>query len=237
MTALSSHSREHGPDRGLGFDVAAFLQVRLHVKKTGWFTWMYSRQLSRAMAQRIAGSIGIGVLLMATGVAAAQIARPFPHGSCTTGTQPVAPNGYTLHETIDAGGHIVNTTGSGAMYDTLVNIQSGPRVLGETFELHALPGTKHTLVDSLSAFSNGFGGDPNNFARLDFSKGKLYDFSGMFRRHRDYFDYDLLGNPNIPQGSRFLSGRPTRRPARLRYLRSTNRRSWPTRYGACWTQA
>ena len=81
-----------------------------------------------------------------------------------------------------------------------VNIQSGPRVLGETFELHALPGTQHTLVDSLSAFSNGFGGDPNNFAKLEFSKGKLYDFSGMFRRHRDYFDYDLLGNPNIPSG-------------------------------------
>ena len=86
------------------------------------------------------------------------------------------------------------------MYNTLVNIQSGPRVLGETFVLHALPGTQHTLVDSLSAFSNGFGGDPNNFAKLDFYKGKLYDFSGMFRRHRDYFDYDLLGNPNIPSG-------------------------------------
>ena len=59
---------------------------------------------------------------------------------------------------------------------------------------------KHTLADSLSAFSNGFGGDPNNFAKLDFYKGKLYDFSGLFRRHRDYFDYDLLGNPNIPPG-------------------------------------
>jgi hypothetical protein len=86
------------------------------------------------------------------------------------------------------------------MYNTLVNIQSGPRVLGETFELRALPGTQHTLVDSLRAFSNGFGGDPNNFAKLDFFKGKLYDFSGMFRRHRDYFDYDLLGSPNIPSG-------------------------------------
>jgi hypothetical protein len=199
MTELSSHTRKHGPNRVEGFDVAAFLQMRLHVKKTGWFTWINGRQLSGAMAQRIAGSIGTGVLLTATGVAAAQIAGPFPMVP-TTGTQLVVPNGYTLHETIDAGGHIVNTTGSGAMYNTLVNIQSGPRVLGETFELHALPGTQHTLVDSLSAFSNGFGGDPNNFAKLDFSKGKLYDFSGMFRRHRDYFDYDLLGNPNIPSG-------------------------------------
>jgi hypothetical protein len=84
------------------------------------------------------------------------------------------------------------------MYDTLVNMHSGPRVLGESFEMHALPGAKGTLFDTLSAVGNGFGGDPNNFAKLDFSKGKIYEFSGMFRRDRQYFDYDLLGNPNIP---------------------------------------
>jgi hypothetical protein len=134
------------------------------------------------------------LLAMTAGMAAAQAPAPAPD------KQPVAPQGYTLHESIDAGGHLVSTSGSGAMYDTLVNLQSGPRILGETFELRALPTTKNTLVDSLSAFSNGWGGDPDNFARLDFHKGKLYDFSGLFRRDRQYFDYDLLGNPNIPSG-------------------------------------
>jgi hypothetical protein len=86
------------------------------------------------------------------------------------------------------------------MYDTLVNIQSGPRVLGETFEMHALPGNKSPLFDSLSAIGTGFGGDPDSFNKLDFHKGKLYEFSGIFRRDRRYFDYDLLGNPNIPAG-------------------------------------
>jgi hypothetical protein len=111
-----------------------------------------------------------------------------------------APSGYTIHQSVDLGGHMVNTTGSGAMYDTFVNAQSGPRVLGETLEMRAIPGTKNTLVDTLSASGTGFGGDPYNFARLTFSKGKLYDFSGIFRRDRQYFDYDLLGNPNIPGG-------------------------------------
>jgi hypothetical protein len=73
-------------------------------------------------------------------------------------------------------------------------------VLGETFEMRALPGKKNTLIDSLSAIGSGFGGDPNSFTKLDFSKGKIYEFSGMFRRDRQYFDYDLLGNPNIPGG-------------------------------------
>jgi len=109
-------------------------------------------------------------------------------------------NGYVVRHSVDLGGHLVGISGSGAMYDTLVNIHSGPRVLGETISLHAVPGTKHSLMDALTAFSNGFGGDPINFARLNFSKGKLYEFSGVFRRDRQYFDYDLLANPSIPSG-------------------------------------
>jgi hypothetical protein len=62
---------------------------------------------------------------MAGHVAVAQIAAPLAQVT-TSATQPVAPNGYTLHESIDLGGHIANITGSGAMYNTLVNIQSGP---------------------------------------------------------------------------------------------------------------
>ena len=56
------------------------------------------------------------------------------------------------------------------------------------------------MFDSLTAFTSGFGGDPDNFAKLNFYKGKLYEFSGIFRRDRQYFDYDLLGNPNILSG-------------------------------------
>ncbi len=99
------------------------------------------------------------------------------------------------------GGRMTNMVGSPAMYSTLVNLQSGPRMLGESFEMHAVPEKKHTLVDDLEAFGSGFGGDPNNFARLNLSKGKVYEFSGIFRRDRQYFDYDLLGNPNIVAGT------------------------------------
>jgi hypothetical protein len=116
----------------------------------------------------------------------------------------VQENGYVIHQTADLGGHIVGVSGSGAMYDTLVNLHSGPRVLGQTFTMHALPGHQAPLMDSLSAFSNGFGGDPINFAKLSFSKGKLYEFSGTFRRDRQYFDYDLLAIPAFRPESRPL---------------------------------
>src|SRR6202453_4026574 len=180
------------------------------MKKIGWFSRLSHQPPCRTTIQRIAGAIAVAVSLTMTGIAAAQNptpAAPLP----TPETQIAAPEGYSIHQSVDLGGRISGISGSGAMYDTMVNLQSGPRVLGETFELHALPGKKNTLVDSLMAIGSGFGGDPNSFTKLDFSKGKVYEFSGMFRRDRQYFDYDLLGNPNIPGGQSIPIG-PTGAP-------------------------
>ena len=139
----------------------------------------------------------VAMFLAAACIAVAQNpAEPSPTPDSTMSV----PQGYSVHESVDLGGRMAGLSGSGAMYDTMVNLRSGPRVLGETFELHALPGAKNTPLDDLRVFASGFGGDPDNFAKLDFSKSKYYEFSGMFRRDRRYFDYDLLGNPGIPSG-------------------------------------
>ncbi len=160
---------------------------------------MMSDKIYPAAFRRIAGSIAAAALVVATGAVAAQA----PGAQ----SQVSAPEGYSLHQAFDFGGRVSNVYGSGAMYDTLVNQQSGPRVTGETFELRKLDEKKKGgLVDELTAFTTGIGGDPNNIARLNFTKGKLYDFSGLFRRDRQYFDYDLLGNPNIPYGQTLAIG-------------------------------
>ncbi len=178
------------------------------MKTMSWLSRNRNRESAPTGVRRLVMGAGAAILAMATGIAAAQ--SPVAQIPASA-TQPVAPQGYSLHEAIDLGGHMVSTTGSGAMYDTLVNEQSGPRVLGETFQLHALPGAQHTPIDSLTAFGSGFGGDPYDFAKIDFFKGRIYDFSGMFRRDRQYFDYDLLGNPNIPSGQSIPIG-PTTAP-------------------------
>jgi len=148
---------------------------------------------------RIAGGMAIAAILaMPTGIARAQNALADPSSPAA---QPMStPAGYAIHESVDAGGRLAQPVGSPAMYDTMVNLHTGPRVLGETFQLRALPGTKNTPLDELQAFATGLGGDPNAYAKLDFSKGKFYEFSSTFRRDRQYFDYDLLGNPGIPTG-------------------------------------
>jgi hypothetical protein len=168
-----------------------------------WISRRLSEKYSLAAARCIVGGMAAAILGLTAGTAVAQLPIFVSHQA--------APEGYTLHESIDLGGHVANIDGSGAMYDTLVNQQSGPRILGETYELRALPDTKHTLVDYLKAFTSGLGGDPNNVAKLDFSKGKLYEFSGLFRRDRQYFDYNLLGNPNLPPGQSIPIG-PTAAP-------------------------
>ncbi|MFY9910006.1 MAG: hypothetical protein WAK56_09200, partial [Candidatus Sulfotelmatobacter sp.] len=157
-----------------------------------WIFRLLSEKHSLAAARCIAGGIAVAILGLTAGTAVAQIPIFV--------SNQAPPDGYTLHESIDLGGHVANIDGSGAMYDTLVNEQSGPRILGETYELRALPQTKNTIVDRLKLFASGLGGDPYDVAKLDLSKGALYEFSGLFRRDRQYFDYNLLGNPNLPPG-------------------------------------
>jgi hypothetical protein len=167
--------------------------------KIDWFSRLPQKQIARL--NWLAKSVGKAALVLSAGVAVAQSTAPTtPAASVTDAPEQVQKNGYEIRQTADLGGHLVGVSGSGAMYDTLVNLHSGPRVLGQTFTMHALPGSKHSLLDSLTAYSNGFGGDPINFAKLNFSKAKLYEFNGTFRRDRQYFDYDLLGNPSIPSG-------------------------------------
>jgi hypothetical protein len=154
----------------------------------------------------LCASLAIAAAALMTGAAVAQS----PAAATPAPGQPMSvPDGYAIHQSVDLGGRMANVNGSNAMYSTLVNLQSGPRVQGETFELHGLAGKDHPILDDLKAFSTGLGGDPYSYSKLDFNKGKLYEFSGTFRRDRQYFDYDLLGNPGIPGGNSIPIGPST----------------------------
>jgi hypothetical protein len=109
--------------------------------------------------------------------------------------------GYVIHQSIELGGHIATYSGSDAMYDTLINLQSGPRILDQSLEMIA-EDPAHTLIfDHLSTNSFGYGGDPYNVTFLNLSKGRIYDFRSNFRRNRQYFADNLLANPLIPPTS------------------------------------
>ncbi len=159
----------------------------------------FLKQLLQARSNRMS-LLAAGLVFALPMAACIALAQEPTATTPTTTSKMTTPEGYSAHHTVDVSGRMSDAVGSGAMYDTMVNLQSGPRVSGETLELHKLDSNKHAWVDDARASGSGFGGDPYNFAKLSMSKAKLYEFNGIFRRDRQYFDYDLLGNPNVVGG-------------------------------------
>lgn len=112
----------------------------------------------------------------------------------------VESGGYRVQQSIELGYRITDTFGSVPMYDTLVNLQQGPRVLEQSLSMQST--THEGFFDTLTANSFGWGGDPSNAIRLRVAKYRLYNFTASFRRDQNYFDYDLFANPlNPPTGT------------------------------------
>ena len=74
-------------------------------------------------------------------------------------------DGYEIHQSLEFGGHITSFSGSGSMWSTLVNLESGPRLLSQTLNLHSVDHS-NLLFDELHESSYGYGGDPNSWTQL-----------------------------------------------------------------------
>jgi hypothetical protein len=123
----------------------------------------------------------------------------------TASPAPAAPaepdgitrGGYQIHQSIELGYRTTDVTGSGDMYDTLVNLQTGPRILDQTLTMQSVD-HQGLLFDNLYLNSVGWGGDPNNYLRLRADKNKWYNLQTSFRRDQYFSDYDLWANPLNP---------------------------------------
>jgi hypothetical protein len=108
--------------------------------------------------------------------------------------------GYEVQQAAEFGGRISNFSGSQGLWDTFVNLGSGPRLMEYTLDMRS-PTHTGQLFDEFHLSNFGYGGDPNNVSRLRISKGALYDFGANFHRDQNIFDYDLLANPLNPSTS------------------------------------
>jgi hypothetical protein len=131
---------------------------------------------------------------------------PAPTGSPSPATSPDEGKeigGFRVTQSIEIGGRISEVTGSQPMYDTLVNYQTGARILEQSLTMQSL--THEDIFDTLTLSSFGWGGDPEQAARLRVAKYNWYAFSGSYQHMQNYFDYDLFANPlNPPTGSPFI---------------------------------
>jgi len=101
---------------------------------------------------------------------------------------------YTVQQSVELGGHITGVDGNPATYNTFTDIHSGPRVLGQSLYMTASPDSA-VLFDTLSLESFGFGGDPEDLARVRVKKQKLYNFVALYRRDKNFWDFNLFANP------------------------------------------
>src|ERR1700689_4743588 len=118
----------------------------------------------------------------------------------STESKGVDSGNYNVHQSIEFGYRASEINGNKDTYDTFENLGSGVRLFDYTLEMHSLD-HNGLLFDDLSFSNFGYGGDPNDVTRLRIGKNKLYDFRVLFRRDKNFWDYNLLANPLNPSTS------------------------------------
>ena len=78
-----------------------------------------------------------------------------------------------------------------------MNLGSGLRLFDYTLDMRSLDHNGF-LFDNLNFSNFGYGGDPNDVTRLRIDKNKWYDFRVLFRRDKNFWDYNLLGKSPEP---------------------------------------
>jgi hypothetical protein len=112
-------------------------------------------------------------------------------------TQGVDSGNYNIQQTVDFGYRLNEVGGNYQTYDTFVNLQSGVRLFDYSLDMRSL-NHNGTLFDNLHFSNFGYGGDPDDVSRLHIDKNKWYEFDVSFRRHENFWDYNLFANPLNP---------------------------------------
>lgn len=130
------------------------------------------------------------------------IAQTSGTNSTQTKSQPDGweSDGYLIHQSTEIGYRASDVTGSVQMYNTLVDLRTGPRLLDQSLSMQSQT-HMGTLFDNLFINSFGWGGDPNNALHARVGKDNWYDFRASFRRDQSDFDFNLLANPLNPPTS------------------------------------
>ena len=130
-------------------------------------------------------------------VAQAQAPTTAPTASATVAAPAAAPvpdpNENWLTGSLDLGYRWV--TGVGGSFDTyrsIVDLGSGPKLLGADF---TIVDPKHRLFDRLDVRAYDWGDDPYSSVHVDLKKAKLYEFSADYRNIAYYNNLPSFADP------------------------------------------
>ena len=117
--------------------------------------------------------------------AQAAAARPAP--------SPVPSDDNWLTGYIDLGYRwLTGVGGSFDTYRTIVDLGSGPKLLGTDFTIRD---KRHRLFDRVNVWAFDWGDDPYSTLHVDMKKAKLYDFSADYRNLAYYSNLPAFADP------------------------------------------
>lgn len=149
----------------------------------------------------LCGRLAIGgALVLALLPASPLQAQQTQQSQQTESSQGVQSGDYNVQQTIEFGYRDSVMDGNIDNYDTFENLGSGVRLFDYTLDMRSRD-HKGLFFDNLTFSNFGYGGDPNDISRLRIEKNKLYDFRVLFRRDKNFWDYNLLANPLNPANS------------------------------------
>jgi hypothetical protein len=139
------------------------------------------------LSRSIHTGVYVGLLSLAlTSSAAPQSVPQSPEG--------IDSGNYNIRQTIEFGYRNSDISGNLANYGTFVGLNSGVRLFEQSLDVRSL-NHDGLFFDTLSMYSFGYGGDPNDITRLRLGKNKWYDFRGSYRRDKYPWNYNLFVNP------------------------------------------
>ncbi len=155
-------------------------------------------QTEREFVRYCPAARGLSFLIV---VGALLVSSPLSHGQTgSSETKGIDSGNYNIQESIEAGYRSAWINGNTNTYDTFVNLGSGLRLFDYSLDMRSLD-HNGILFDTLGFSNFGYGGDPNDVTRLRIDKNKWYDFRLLFRRDKNFWDYNLLANPLNPSTS------------------------------------
>ncbi|NDQ58375.1 MAG: hypothetical protein GZ088_15000 [Acidipila sp.] len=152
---------------------------------------------TRIIAKPFQSSRGPAWILLAWLPALLLLAGPRAFAQQDAEAQGVDSGNYNIKQSAEIGYRFTDFSGDRQAYDSMINLQQGPRLLNFTVEMRSL-NHQGMLFDRFYITNYGYGGDPNDVSRLRISKDKWYNFDTTFRRDQSFFDYSLLANPLNP---------------------------------------
>jgi hypothetical protein len=146
----------------------------------------------------------LGLLLVVAALFLAPASRAQDDSEAVKG---IDSGNYNIQQSVELGYRGTWIDGNQDTYGTFVNLRTGPRVFDYSLHIRSL-NHQGLLFDRLDFTNFGYGGDPDNVSRLRADKNKWYDFSLVFRRHKNFWDYNLLANPLNPVPIMPTAGNP-----------------------------